>query len=164
MANVVNKSGRKASRGLFAEYADEYVGVCEQIYSMANFHKRFVEMMDLTEYKPAMELVGSWQEWNRLKRDFPEFRDNITLWKDEIEVKMRSQAIERLNTLMTSKNEQTAAGVCKFISTLGFNEKKGAGRPSKEEMRRQASELARITRETEDDAARVLEVINGGNK
>jgi hypothetical protein len=74
--------GRKPSKTLFKEFDED------GIYTLEEFHDVFVECEDITEYEAAIKLVGSWTEWERIKRDWPNFQSYITVWKEEINIRL----------------------------------------------------------------------------
>lgn len=143
-----DSAGRRPSKSLFEDGT----------YNIEEFHDVFLELEDPTEYKPALQLCGSWREWNRLKRDWPQFNAYIEEWKAELDVKLQSRAVDKVKTLMDSDNYQAA----KFISEGGWNKRAGAGRPSKAERSRAAKEIASQAAETKAEEDRILKLINGG--
>lgn len=142
------KSGRMPARSLFEDGT----------YKLEDFHDAYIECEDMTEYKPAMKMVGTWKEWCRLKRDWPTFNSYLAEWREELEIKLRSRAMEKLQGLVAEGNLQAA----KFFAEEGYNKKKGAGRPGKSERDQAAKELAKAAAETAQDRERILKVINGG--
>lgn len=133
-------------------------------YDIDLFHKRFIELEDLTEYDAAMELVGSWKEWNRLGRDWPEFRNYIAQWKEELEVKLQSEAIKKV-LRFSRGDDQKALTSAKFIATKDYNREAGKGRPSKAERRKEAKQLASDLATTKEEKKRIneaLKLVNGG--
>ena len=144
--------GRQAAKALFQ--GDD------AIYDLEEFHKVFIECEDLTEYEPAMKLVGNWTEWNRLKRDWPTFATTyIKAWIEELEVLFKSRAIKQV-MLQARKGNFNAS---RWIAEHGFDKQHGAGRPTKASQKRAAKEIAEASAETKDDQARVLRLINGTN-
>ena len=78
----------RPTRKLFKEYNKEAT------QSIKDWHKKFIELADPTEYKAAIELAGSWTEWERFKKEWPVFKNNILpKWIAEVEIKIRSDAI-----------------------------------------------------------------------
>lgn len=142
-------AGRQAAKALFEDGT----------YDLNKFHKIFIEHEDLTEYTAAIELVGSWREWNRLKRDWPAFNSvHIKEWKEELEVIFKSRAIKQVMTSAKRGNFNAS----RWIAEQGFNKKAGAGRPSKSDKARAAKEIAEASAETKEDEQRIMKVINGG--
>ena len=142
--------GRQAAKSLFEDGT----------YDLEEFHDTFLEMEDPTEYKPALKLVGSWREWERIKRDWPTFRSHIKDWVEELDVKLKSKAVEQINKLAFESDNYQAN---KWLAEEGYNKRQGAGRPSKAEKERAAKELATSAAETKEDKARILKLVNGYN-
>lgn len=150
---IPQKSRRNnvASKALFKENVP-YNGP----YSLVDWGKRFVEIGDLTEYQAAIELAGSWVEWQRIKTEYGEFRNKYLLdWLAELEVKIRSEAIRALVGVAGSKTP-SAAAAGKWLAE-GRYKGKQAGRPSKAEIERQAKIQAKIDNSVDEDVARVFE-------
>ena len=137
---------RLPSKGKFTQYNDKGTEDLEE------WRKQFVAIADPTEYNAAITLAGSWSEWQRIKREWPEFRDKILIdWLAEVEVKLRSEAI---SNLCIQAVDTKGAAAAKWIAEGGYNPRK-VGAPSKAEVKRQAKIQARIDDEVEDDIARV---------
>jgi hypothetical protein len=144
--------GRIPSRALFENGT----------YKIEEFHDVFIELEDMTEYKPALQLCGSWREWQRLKNDWKIFNNYIAEWKEELEVKLRSESVEKIIKLAKG-DDPKALQAAKFISEGGWDKRVGtAGRPSNAEKTRAAKELAQAVSETKEEEKRMLSVINGG--
>lgn len=123
------------------------------VESLEDWRTRFVAIADPTEYRGALELLGSWQLWQEFKRNWPEFRNRILIdWLAEVEVKLRSEAIGNLCEQAATDKGSAAA---KWIAEGKYNPRK-AGAPSKAEVKRQALIQARVLDEVEDDIARVM--------
>lgn len=147
----MNKPGRRATRGLFKEYSD--VGT----ESLTDWRRRFVACLDPTEYAGAIELVGSWEEWMRFKREWVRFsRDILPEWLAEVEIKLRSQGIREVvvDATSTSKSAATSA---RWLAEAKFV-RRPAGKPSKAEVERQAKIEAGVMDEVAEDIARVSQV------
>jgi len=92
--------GRLPSKVLF----DERTG----IYNLARFRETFLDVGDIYEYQAAIKLVGSWQEWLRLKRDWFEFGDHVARWVAELDIKQKSEAAL---TIVKLSKKDSAAGL-----------------------------------------------------
>ena len=150
---VRDSRGRIPSRALFEDGT----------YDIDEFHDVFLALDDMTEYTPAIQLCGTWKEWNRLKNDWPTFNDYIVEWKEELEIKLRSTAIQKI--IDVSKGFDSAAlSAAKFVSSAGWDKRTGVGRPSSAEKQREAKLLARAAAETKQEEDRILSVINGGKQ
>ena len=141
--------GRQAAKALF-EGPDA-------TYNLQEFHDTFIKLEDTSEYLPALQLVGTWTEWERLKRDWKGFATYIQSWKEELEVKLKSRSMQQIIKLAKDGNYQAS----KWVAEEGFNKRSGAGRPSASERKRAAKELSSEAADTIQDRERVLRLING---
>lgn len=148
------KVGRKSYKVLFEDAS------CET-HDLIKFHDVFVEQEDLTEYRAALILVGSWKEWESIKRNWPAFNSHIIMWKEEIVIRLRSQALEKLVTLAKGNSSQ-AASAAKWLAEEGWSKRAGKGRATKSETQRQSMEIAAAAAETKSEEERMLKVIDGG--
>ena len=137
--------GRIATRLLFKQYNKEGK---EDIHE---WRKRFVDTLDPTEYAGAVELVGSWTNWEKFKRNWPSFEKlYLQDWLEEIEIRLRSNAIRSLSQDALKGN--TAAS--KFLAEGKYKEKK-AGRPTKEQVERQTRIDANLEKQIANDLKRL---------
>ena len=124
---------------------------------LEEWRDRFVSISDPTEYRAAIDLVGSWAEWQRFKKEWKEFRDVILIeWLAEVEIKLRSEAIGNMCEQALDPKGTAAA---KWIAEGRYKPRK-VGAPSKAEVQRQAKIQASIDDEVEDDIARVANVVS----
>ena len=144
----MKKAGRKESTALFSDGT----------YDIEEFHQRFLQLDDPTEYLPALEMVGNWLEWVRLKRDSVWFRTKVREWLEELELKQRSESIAKVRELAKS-DKASAYQANKWIAERRYAEVSDRGRPSKKVLAREAKDLARETTESKEEAARVEKAI-----
>lgn len=137
------------SRKLFKQYGGG-------TYDLDHFHEVFVGSDDPTEYAAALELVGSWEEWKFLKASWPGFNKFLQAWKDELEIKLRSEAIR--NMCAQAKSEKGTAAA-KWIAEGRYNPSV-VGRPTKSKIEREIKIQAGIVEEVEDDIERVMESLD----
>jgi hypothetical protein len=111
----------------------------------------YLEYSDPTEYSFAIEVIGSWEHWQTLCKSFV-FRPYIKKWREELEVKLRSEALKAMRE--TARNEGSkGTTAAKYLAEKGWEKK--AGRPSKAEIKRQARIDAGIHSEIDEDAERL---------
>lgn len=140
------KISRLPTKALFKQYSDTGTEDLDE------WRVKFVEIGDPTEYEAAIALAGSWKEWCRFKKEWKYFAKVILPeWLVEVEIKLRSKAIGTLRTAATAGDPVSA----KFLAE-GKHIPKTAGRPSKDEVERQAKIAAGI----EDEEKAELERIN----
>jgi len=123
---------------------------------LADWRRRFIEIADPTEYRGAIELLGSWNDWQAFKRNWPTFKNKILIdWLAEVEVKLRSEAISNICEQALSDKGTTAA---KWLAEGKYKIRR-PGAPSKVEIARQAKIEARLDDDVQADIARVQEVM-----
>ena len=146
----MTKPSRRPTRKQFKQYNPDGKEDLEE------WRERFVAIADPTEYRAAIDLVGSWAEWLRFKKEWKEFRDIILIeWLAEVEIKLRSEAIGNMCEQALDPKGTAAA---KWIAEGRYKPRK-VGAPSKAEVQRQAKIQASIDDEVEDDIARVSNIV-----
>ena len=146
----MTKPSRRPTRKQFKQYNPDGKEDLEE------WRERFVAIADPTEYRAAIDLVGSWAEWQRFKKEWKEFRDVILIdWLAEVEIKLRSDAIGNMCEQALDPKGTAAA---KWIAEGRYRPRK-VGAPSNAEVQRQAKIQASIDDEVEDDIARVADVV-----
>jgi hypothetical protein len=111
----------------------------------------YLEHEDPTEYDFATTHLLGWQHWQRIVRN-KVFAKMVEEWREELELKLRSQAFrEILDQSSTDKGFQAA----KWIADKGWN-KRAAGRPSNEDIARETKIQANINEEYNADVVRLI--------
>lgn len=142
---------RRPTRKIFKQFTDTGTE------DLNEWRKVFVDICDPTEYEGAIALVGTWGEWLRFKREWPAFNNTILPeWLDEVEVKIRSLAVKNL---CGQAKDPKGAAAAKWLAEGRYIPKQ-AGRPSKTQIEKEARIQARVSSETDDDVARVLEHVD----
>ena len=121
-----------------------------------SLRKIYVELMDPTEYTFAVEYLGGWEHWQKMCANAALGKE-IDKWRDELEVKLRSQAVRSLMvTAVTEGAKGTTAA--KWLADRGWLEKRG--RPSKAEKEKRLKQDSHIKAEYEEDLERVQDLLN----
>lgn len=118
-----------------------------------SFRRLYMEISDPSEYRVANELLGGYAHWQALCRS-EWFQDYISGLREELEVKIRSEGVLRMQMLMNS-DKNTALAAAKFFAEGKYKEKRGRGRPSNAEVAAETKKQARINQRVADDAARL---------
>lgn len=153
-----DKMGRPITQSLFLEvnYSDfavytfkdedyEYEG---KIYP--SIKRLYLEHEDPHEYDFACTYFLGWNHWLRLCEN-KIIRKEVDSWREELEIKLRSQAVKGLIDLaVVSESFQSL----KYLSEAGWKEKR-AGRPSKAEKERQNKVNKRVEEEFSADIVRL---------
>lgn len=106
---------------------------------------------DPTEMKFARECLGGWQHWKKIKAN-QELYCMYEEWKEEAEIYVRSIGVRSAMEMAMDCKSFAAA---KWLAEAGYD-KRGAGRPSKEEVVRETRIASRVRDELEDDYERLL--------
>lgn len=160
---LVDDRGRYKTLSLFLEiaydkdaiftlkdYDHEYEG--KMYYSLK---KLYLETSDPTEYRFATTHLAGWDHWQKICNN-KVLAQHVEKWRVEMELKLRSEGVERIIKSARSKGNWLAA---KFLAERGW-ETRTAGRPSKDEVEKNIAIEAQIASEFEDDVAR-FKVVNG---
>lgn len=131
--------GRWITSGLFKETAqkDDYV-----IYTLDDARKWYMECNDPTSYLFATSFLDGYKHWLALKES-PALAHHLLQWEDELEVKMRSEALNRIYTYSKGKDGYQAS---KYLVEAGWLKKK-AGRPSKAQIAKETRLRAQTYKE-----------------
>lgn len=156
---LVDTMGRPLTQSLFLEIGySEYA-----VYSLKEFDHQYngkiypslkrlyLKEEDPTEYAFAEKYLLGWQHWKRLCEN-KQIAKHIDEWREELELKIRSQAIRDMQNLCASESGNYSAA--KFLADRGW-EKRGAGRPSKSEKERHLRVEERLEAEFSADVKRL---------
>jgi hypothetical protein len=141
-------SGKRVILGLFKEFARPDVKF-KPVYTLQQWKEVFLDCRDPSEYSVAMALLGDWEHWQEV-RNHALIKPHVDKWQAELEVKLRSEAIQQMKTHAKQPGGTAAA---KWLADKGYAQeatKKPVGRPKKEEdvpapsMGRIAGDIARL--------------------
>ena len=161
MSKYKDTQGRFLTKSLFKEtstleqrkkFTPEFTLKEDDIKGYKSMRKLYLSFEDPTEYKFAIEILGSWDHWKKLSNS-SWFLEHVDNWRSELEVKLRSKGIITMTGLaVTDKNKDAA----KWLATGGWNTSTiKRGRPTKEEVEGERKTLARIKSSVMDDAERL---------
>lgn len=133
-------------RSLFVETCG--VEGAQPVYTLYDFDKDgytslyrlYMELADPTEYEFAVRYLHDWKHWQALiVAEW--FKPYVTRWREELELKMKSQLLRRVmdDALSSGRDGQSAA---KFLLEKGWGDKATKGRPSKDQVREAAERMA----------------------
>lgn len=110
----------------------------------------YLEFEDPTEYEFANSVLLGWKHWQRMCEN-KVIRKHIDEWREELEVKLRSQAIR--DAIQEAKKGHFQAA--KWVADRGWSTR-GAGRPSKADVEHEKKVQARIDNEYSGDVVRMF--------
>lgn len=156
-ALMLDSMGRFRTQSLFLEmgYQDEAIFTLkEEDYDyegrkMISLKKAYLECADPTEYTFAKTYLLGWKHWQKLCEN-KAIRNHIDEWREELEVMLRSKAINDAIAAAKTGNFQAA----KWVADRGWISR-GAGRPSKSEVEHEKKVQARINDEFTADVVRL---------
>lgn len=118
-----------------------------------SLRRLYLEISDPSEYEFAQIVFGSWKHWQSIC-NATWFRDIHAEWKEELEIKLQSKA---LKSIIHSATEDGSRGTvaAKYLMEKGWVKQKG--RPSKATIAKEATKMARVYDEIEEDLDRMME-------
>ncbi len=128
------------------EYDYEYEGK-----KYPSLKRLYLECEDPTEYSFVQKHMGSWSQWQRICNN-KTLRPYIEDWREELEVRLRSQAIKNMIEMACSEDGNFSAA--KYLAEYGW-EKRKAGRPTKDEVKRHLAAEEKIANEFSADIRRM---------
>lgn len=121
-----------------------------------SLRKLYVETEDPTEYEFASLYLDGWVHWKKLERA-AFFQPYLKEWREELEVRMRAKALNRIKTRATS-SEKDSFQADKILLSGGWKteEEKTRGRPSKDKIKQEAEKLFNERTDFDDDFDRIM--------
>lgn len=141
--------GYSAEPAVFALGAED---VIKDGVTYPSLYKMYMEVEDPTEYDIAQKALGSYEHWQILCASKC-FKDEITKWRDEKEVRAKSKW---LNEIKKMAEEGTPRGfaAAKFLANQEWKHHKG--RPSKKEIDKHLKKETAHLEAMEEDYSRIL--------
>lgn len=132
-ARLKDSQGRPLTQSLFLEvgYNTNYA-----VYTLKDDHfeyegklypslkRLYLELEDVVEYDFATKYLLGWNHWKRIQEN-KLFKDHVESWRDELELKLRSQAVRDILDMTADEKSFQAA---KWIADKGW-QKLERGRP-----------------------------------
>lgn len=155
---LLGADGRPVTQSLFLElgYTDLAIYTLKEqdhIYNgkvYPSIKRLYLETEDPTEYEFATSYFLSWGHWLRICEN-KAVRKYIDEWREELEYKLRSQAVKQLMKSAAKGNSQSA----KWFADRGWVNR-AAGRPSKLEVEKEKKVQASLNGEYGADVLRMF--------
>jgi len=133
---MLDTMGRPLTQSLFLElgYSDSAIYTLKEndhVYegrSYPSLKKLYLLVADPTEYTFATTFLLGWKHWQRIV-DNKSLKPHVGEWREELEVKLRSQGVKEAIKQAQGGTFQAA----KWLADRGW-EKRGAGRPTEAEI------------------------------
>jgi hypothetical protein len=154
---MLDSMGRPITQSLFLElgYTDSALFTLKEDdfeYKgrfLPSLKRLYIEMADPTEYEFATTYLLGWRHWQRIVEN-KAVKSHIDEWREELEMKLRSQGVKAIMQSAVDGNHQSA----KWLADRGWDTR-GAGRPSKAERESELKKQTAIVNEFANDAARL---------
>lgn len=122
-----------------------------------SLYLKYMECNDPSEYSFAIQWLDGFVHWEALC-ECTWFKEYLARWRKELETRMKSQALARI--MAESKSSSKNAFVAnKYLLEKGWEPREGSktnrGRPSKEEVKQAATEIARTNNSVLEDFKRI---------
>ena len=157
-ADFVDSMGKPLTQSLFLEigYTDKAIYTLKdddyeyngKLYP--SIKKLYMQCADPTEYTFANEHFLGWSHWQRISVN-RSIAPYVRAWREELEVMLRCEGIK----LAMEAAKQGGFQAAKWLSDRGW-EARGAGRPTKAEVEREAKFQARANEEYDADILRLV--------
>jgi len=154
--------GVRLTKSLFYELVESdkssvvYTLKEEDHMGFPSLYRLYMESEDPTEYQFAVDHLDGWSHW-KILQECTWFKPFLTRWREEKEVRMRSQALAKI--IETSKGEtRDSFQANKYLVEKGYLPKEDGekrGRPSKEVLKRRADEILENTARVNADYERL---------
>lgn len=161
-SRFLDNRGRPLTQGLFLEIG---YNIETAIYTLDEYDKEYkgvvypsLKQLYLNEYDPneyifVSKYLYSWKQWQRLLANRL-VRNHIDEWRDELELKVASEALQEIVSMSTDDKGFQAA---KYLADRSWN-KRGVGRPKKDTSERDKKLDERLNEEFNEDLARVVKL------
>lgn len=156
-----DSQGRPLTQGIFLEIGYNYDTA---VYTLKDedhkaegkvypsLKRLYLEHEDPTEYDFACQHLLGWGQWKRLLAN-KNIRKHIDEWREELELKLRSQAVQDIIQMSADEKGFQAA---RWLADKGW-EKKSAGRPKKDTSEHDAKMEERLNDEFSADIKRLAD-------
>ena len=120
-----------------------------------SLRKLYVEMEDPTEYEFAVKHLDGWVHWKKLTES-SFFQQYLKEWREELEVRMRAKALNRIKTRATGDTKDSFAAD-KILLAGGWKTQstEKVGRPTKDKIKEEANKLFMESTEFDEDFKRL---------
>jgi len=133
--------------------------------------KLYISYSDPSEYDFAMEVFGSFECWDKMRTGMNKFSTDIyPSWRKEFEQRMLSQHLKSIVNVAVDDTHKQKLEATKYLIDKGVfmsgvasdTEKRGKGRPPKDEIEKAVKLQMEKDKEFSDDFKRLKLVVSNG--
>lgn len=155
-------SGRRYLKGLFFEttLADKssvlYTLKEKDHEGYPSLYRLYMECKDPTEYRFATTYLDGWSHWEELCQ-CTWFQPHLEQWRRELEIRMKSECLLRIMDEADNPLSKDRLRANTYLLEKGWAKptKNMRGRPSKQEIKEAATEMAREQEQISSDFERL---------
>jgi hypothetical protein len=161
--NFRSPSSRRYLKGLFFEttLADKtsvsYTLKEHDHQGYPSLYRLYMEEKDPTEYRFATKYLDGWSHWEELLQ-CTWFQPHIAAWRRELELYIKSQALVNIFEEAVHPEGKNFFHANKYLLERGWIDKttNTKGRPSKQDIKQEATRLAKEHEQVEGDYDRLI--------
>ena len=112
--------------------------------TMLSMQRLFIEAGDVTGYKFAIEVLGSYEHF-MLLCEHKIIGAAIDTWKEVVKSKMDSDSIKEIKRIATTGGSQVELSAAKYLANREYEAKGSVGKPAKKSNPRREAAKARET-------------------
>jgi len=160
-----NSNGVYYTKALFYEKASDKTNVVytlkdNEYMSYPSLYTLYMDMEDVTEFEFATKYFANYEHW-QLLCSLSWFSPLVDRYRNELELKLKARALKRI--LAESKgNTRDAYMAAKYVLEKGWdkttNQKNNIGRPTKDQITKQAKIIASEDTLLDSDFDRILNI------
>ncbi len=111
---------------------------------------------DPTEYTFVTRYIGTWDIWESMYSSSNNYRVIIDAWRRELEVKIKSDAINRIIDAAKGETRDALQANKYLLDTPWLKEESKRGRPTKQDVLSEANKIAVDEQRIAEDFKRVV--------
>lgn len=133
----------------------------EDVDGLPSLYRLYLEEEDVSEYFFAKKYLGGWEHWQKLSES-TFFKPYIQDWRKELEILIRAKALKRLLAVADNPANKFSYDANKLLVKEGYKEKdtdktSKRGRPTKDEINKEATRIASEEDQVKLDHERLLQ-------
>lgn len=122
-------------------------------HTVPSLRRVYMAYSDPSEYKFAMEVLGSDRHW-KLLTGLKFFQPLVAEWRESLQAKLQAEAVDTIRAISKS-DSKSALQAAKWLAEKGYLQKDVKGRPSKQDIARKVVEEVTQDKMLKEDAERV---------
>ena len=119
-------------------------------HTYPSLKRLYLQMEDVVEYEFANTYLSGWQHWQKMCNN-KQLAGHIEEWRDELELKLRSQAVR---DIIDASAEDKGFQALKWLADKGWD-RASVGRPTKDMSEKNKGMKARLDDEFAGDVLRM---------